>query len=153
MPTAPHHLLRRLIRLRSRDWAELLSAQAALVSAQLEVWTRPVGRLVTASSPSTTETTPAALRVTDARRLAVAIDRAAKYGAFRPKCLVRAIALHRMLAARGIEQSLIRIGVRQQNGEFAAHAWVEYGNLVLGDRETHTRTFAQLSDIRPMDTQ
>lgn len=152
MRKAPPRIIRKLIRLRPREWAELLRAQVALLSAQFEVLARPVGRLVTdaaLSAANEIERPPQAHQLAEARQMALAVSRAASYGIFRPKCLVRAIALHRMLVARGLNESRIRIGVRRQNGEFAAHAWVECGSLILGDHESHTNTFARLADLRP----
>ncbi|MFN2399347.1 MAG: lasso peptide biosynthesis B2 protein [Gemmatimonadaceae bacterium] len=145
--------MRKLIQLRPREWAELLRAQVALLSAQIEVLARPVGSLVTdAALPADdieAEPPPHNQKLAEAKQMALAVSRAASYGVFRPKCLVRAIALHRMLVARGLNQSRIRIGVRRRNGEFAAHAWVECGSLILGDHESHTSTFARLADLRP----
>jgi hypothetical protein len=82
-----------------------------------------------------------------AERIALAINRAATYGVFRPLCLVRAVALSRMLEARGMRGSRVRVGVRRRRGRFAAHAWVEYKSRVLGDHEDHVGTFAALDDV------
>ncbi len=79
-----------------------------------------------------------------ASRLSLAVVRAAEHGLFRPVCLVRAIALHRMLEARGINGSRICIGVRYERGRFSAHAWVEYGDRVLGDHAGYVGAFAPL---------
>ena len=86
--------------------------------------------------------------IATAKRLGLAVDRAASYGVFRPRCLVRSVALQRVLESRGLHGSRIRIGVRVKRGRFDAHAWVEYGDLVLGDRAEHTRGFADLTDIQ-----
>ena len=47
-------------------------------------------------------------------------------GPFAGKCLSRSMALYGVLRRYGIP-SEIRIGVRRDSGEFAAHAWVEAG--------------------------
>jgi len=143
----------KLARLSPREWAELLEAQLALLSAQLMVWTRPRGRLVTStgSVPDGRETTPAAANPR-AARLALAVGRAAENGVFRPLCLVRAVALNRMLERHGIHGSRVRIGVRMRGGRFAAHAWVEYHDRVLGDLDEHVETFAELTDVHVVDT-
>jgi hypothetical protein len=85
---------------------------------------------------------------TRARELAVAVSRAAEHGLFRPFCLVRAIALQTMLAARGIRGSVVRVGVRNQEGRFTAHAWVVWRDEVLGDRADHVATFTEVDDLR-----
>jgi hypothetical protein len=86
-----------------------------------------------------------------AERLAVAVSRAGDYGVFRPLCLVRAVALNRLLERSGIRGSRIRIGVRMRRGRFGAHAWVEYGGRVIGDIPEHVESFAELADVRLLD--
>jgi hypothetical protein len=130
------------------ELAELVRAQLALLSAQYLVWTRPVGQLVTSGASVgdaalvEDEVEPAA------RRIALAVSRAASYGVFRPLCLVRAVALSRMLDARGFHGSRVGVGVRKRRGRFEAHAWVEYKNRVLGDAEQHVNSFVPLDDLQ-----
>lgn len=142
--------LRKLAKLSPREWVELLQAQLALIAAQVLVWTRPTGKLVSGGPPPAADVGPAVLDPR-APRLALAVSRAADYGLFRPLCLVRAVALNRMLERRGIRGSRIRIGVRMRSGRFAAHAWVEYGHRVLGDSEAHVASFAELADVHLVD--
>ncbi|HET7550754.1 MAG TPA: lasso peptide biosynthesis B2 protein [Gemmatimonadaceae bacterium] len=176
-PVSRTHL-RKLTRLSRREWADLLEAQLALLLAQFRVWTRPTGRLVSHSAetaPTTPATAPAApfisisepvtspsepvsssVRVdppvlSRAEALALAVGRAAEFGVFRPLCLVRAVALNRVLERHGISGSRVRVGVRMRNGRFAAHAWVEYGDRVLGDNEAHVGSFVELSEVRLVD--
>lgn len=115
------------------------------------VWTRPRGQLVTSSA--STRAAPGSIARADPRadRLALAVGRAAENGVFRPLCLVRAVALNRLLERHGIHGSRVRIGVRMRGGRFAAHAWVEYHNRVLGDLDEHVGTFAELTDVRMVD--
>lgn len=47
-------------------------------------------------------------------------------------CLVRSMALSRMLARRGVVTEL-RIGVHTESGVLSAHAWVERDGRVLDD--------------------
>lgn len=149
------NILHKLVRLRPREWVELLQAQAALVGAQVLVWTRPTGHLVSSrGAPRADEATAAGtIAPLDPRapRLALAVSRAGDHGIFRPQCLVRAVALNRMLERRGIRGSRIRIGVRMRRGRFGAHAWVEYGGRVIGDSEAHVASFAELTDVRIVD--
>jgi hypothetical protein len=141
----------KLARLSPREWAELLEAQLALITAQLIVWTRPRGQLVTGAPPAPDGRAPLGEIDPRAERLALAVGRAAENGVFRPLCLVRAVALNRMLERHGIQGSRIRIGVRMRGGRFAAHAWVEYRNRVLGDLDEHVGTFTELTDIHMVD--
>ena len=141
---------RKLLALTPREFSELLWAQTALLRAQRLVSTRPVGELIAAGEMPP----PGAAgqnRMPDmetASRLALAVQRAAKHGVFRPLCLVQAVALNQMLEARGISGSQIKVGVRLQSGRFAAHAWVELDQRVLGDRETNVRRFEPLTDLQ-----
>lgn len=146
--------LRKLARLSLREWADLLEAQLALFAAQLRVWTRPTGHLVSHSSPSGSGGRAVSVDAANDPRapaLALALGRAAEFGLFRPLCLVRAVALNRMLERHGIAGSRVRIGVRMRNGRFAAHAWVEYGDRVLGDVAEHVDSFAELSEVHLID--
>ena len=169
-PVSRTHL-RKLTRLSRREWADLLEAQFALLLAQFRVWTRPTGRLVSHSAepaPPASPTEPAAPSVSldepahaqarldapvlpRAEALALAVGRAAEFGVFRPLCLVRAVALNKVLERHGITGSRVRVGVRMRNGRFAAHAWVEYGDRVLGDNEAHVGSFVELSEVRLVD--
>ena len=137
-------IAQKLLRLSPREWAELLHAQWALLSAQSTVRSRPVGELATATA-GTTQADPT--RLPEARRLALAVVRAARYGVIRPQCLVRSVALSRLLASRGIEGALVRVGVRKTGSEFLAHAWVEYAGETLGDADDHVGTFVPLTNL------
>lgn len=141
--------LRKLRGLRAGDLAWLVRAQLALLAALVHVRTRPTGKLVTSSEAAagegTTPPSPAALA--DARRLALAVGRAAEHGVFRATCLVRSVALQRMLRARGHRGSRIQIGVRMKGGALLAHAWVEWEGEVLGDTPANTRSYAPLVDV------
>lgn len=140
-------LLRALRTLSVAEAMELATAQAGLLGAQFLVATRPLGRLVSSEAPSSPLSRSEGA-VGDATRLARSVNRAAAYGIFRPRCLVRAVALQRLLERRGIHGSRIRVGVRNAHGRFAAHAWVEYGSVVLGDHESHVSSFSRVADIQ-----
>lgn len=152
MPRVIAETLRRVRRLSAADWADVVSAQIALFSAQRAVARRPVGQLVS-PAPSDTAEESTVLSPPDPRaaRFARAVNRAATYGVFRPRCLVRALALNRLLEAQGITGSWIRIGVRWDDGRFTAHAWVEYRQRPLGDPVEHVTPFAALADVRAVD--
>mgnify|MGYP001549730219 FL=1 len=146
-------LLRKLAKLSPREWVELLQAQLALLAAQVLVWTRPTGRLVSSSAPGAAVggPAPAAAAMERVQRLGLAVSRAGDYGVFRPLCLVRAVALHRLLARPSIRERRLSIGVRMRNGRLGAHAWVEYDGRVVGDRTAHVASFAELADVELVD--
>lgn len=49
-----------------------------------------------------------------------------------PTCLHHSLTLWHLLRCQGIDSTL-QIGARKEAGQFAAHAWVEYGDIVLND--------------------
>ena len=53
---------------------------------------------------------------------------------FKITCLTRSTTLWWLLRRQGIA-SEIRIGVNQHDGEFQAHAWIEFNGVVLNDRD------------------
>jgi hypothetical protein len=124
--------------------AELARAQWALLVAQVIVWTRPTGTLIGAPDAAGGERRPPNAR---AVRLARSVRRAADHGVFRPRCLVRSVAIQRLFEAHGIDGSIIRIGVRHREGRFEAHAWVELDGRVLGDDDNGVRSFTRLLDM------
>ncbi len=150
--------LRKLASLDARSVADIVSAQVALLRAWRIVKTRPIGSLTTRdlgarrdaapSGPSAPASNSASGDPIRARAIALAVNRAADYGLFRPYCLVQALALRTMLEREGIRGSEIRVGVRRAQGKFAAHAWVKWGDLILGDSPEHVATFTEVDDIR-----
>lgn len=97
-------------------------------------------------------TMPAVLdRIDDARRIALAVNRAAEFGYFRPRCLVRSMALRTLLNAAGIEGAQVRVGVQLVHGRFIAHAWVEYGGQVIGDDPVSVGRFVPLTRVQVME--
>ncbi|MHB1224489.1 MAG: lasso peptide biosynthesis B2 protein [Gemmatimonadaceae bacterium] len=154
--------LGRAVALPTAERADLVRAQWALILARLELRTRRTGTLVRRATPDRTDTDVAAdadaadadvvadatLADTDrALALELAVRRAAAYGPLRTTCLLRATALQRLLEREGIRHSRLRVGVRRAGNHFAAHAWVELGNVVLGDQPEHVRTFTP-TDLR-----
>lgn len=87
-------------------------------------------------------------RLADARRIALAVNRAAAFGLFRPKCLVKSRALRRMLDDAGIEGAEVRVGVFLRHGRFLAHAWVEYGGEVVGDDPAFVANYVPMTGIQ-----
>jgi hypothetical protein len=71
-----------------------------------------------------------------ARRIALAVHRAARVVRPRPSCLARALAAGRLLARERLD-ARVTIGVTPGAGAeaFAAHAWLTHGALVLSGAE------------------
>jgi hypothetical protein len=128
---------RRLLQLDSTERRDLLDAQYQLLRARLELVTTPSGRMLHLQPASSPPAGVDAHGIEKARQLATAVERAAENGPLRPSCLIRSIALQRLLVARGLPGGRIRVGVAGGSGStgpFQAHAWVEYGGRPLGDR-------------------
>ena len=129
-----------------RDWKDLLRAQLELSRAQRELRSRPTGDMV--RDDPLAEMPPGTDRLDDASRIALAVNRAAAFGLFRPKCLARSIALRRMLNSAGIEGAQVRVGVQLTHGRFVAHAWVEYGGQVVGDDAHAVAQYTPLTGLQ-----
>src|SRR3954467_9756994 len=111
--------LRRLARLSAREWLHPPEGHLRPLVAQFIVATRRTGQLVSraALDPFGDEHEAAASVPTpdaDPRpaQLALAVGRAAEHGVFRPLCLVRAVALKRILDRHGFDGGIVKIGVR-----------------------------------------
>ncbi len=122
-----------------------MRAQAALLRARRRVRTEPIGSFTSRGPDAAGVVRGDPVR---AREIALAVERAAAHGLFRPYCLVQALALRELLTRHGIDGSQIRIGVRQNGGKFSAHAWVRWGQEILGDRADHVAGFTEVDDIR-----
>jgi hypothetical protein len=125
----------------------LARAQAALLAAQLRVWTRPAGRLIhPGAAPSSLPPTASAREdaAGHAAARARAVDRAAAAGLFRPRCLVRALALQALLARDGGTGARSGRGGRRGAPRLLAHAWVEVHGAALGDDGRLARGFLPL---------
>lgn len=86
--------------------------------------------------------------MSEAQRIAIAVARASRHGLFRPACLTRSLALQRLLERRGIRASRVCVGVRLEGDRFEAHAWVELGDQILGDKPEHVRGFEGLTELQ-----
>jgi hypothetical protein len=137
----------KLFRLGPAELRDLLEAQWALLSSRRSVRSRPIGTLIENQGAEEVELLePEQLK--RARELALAVERVVENGLGRPTCLVKAIAIQRMLARRGIGPGIVRVGASLAGGSLKAHAWVEVGGEILGDTEEHVRSFEPVSDMR-----
>ena len=67
------------------------------------------------------------------------------------KCLSQSLTLWWLLKRQGIESDL-RIGVRNVDGEFQAHAWVEYHEQPVNDADDVQSQFAAFDKAIRIDT-
>jgi len=136
--------------IRRGRWYEIryaAEAQIVLLRAQAMRWLQPLGKFVEVSAENPGTFGPSGSHAHACEHIAAAIDRASRYGVFRPLCLTRAVALSQMLNAHGIAGHTIRIGVRHERGSFTAHAWVELGHRVLGDTTANILAYLPLTQV------
>jgi hypothetical protein len=141
-------VLRKLLAAGPKGWWLLLQAQLAIVEAALLVRFRSEGALMRdlatiRAAPSLAASDDA--RVVDATGLA--IDRVARIGLGRPLCLVRSLALQRLLLRKGVSGSSIQVGVRMRSRGLQAHAWVEWRGRVVGEDPEFVRSFRPFLDF------
>jgi len=134
--------MRRLRQLSGWQWRVLLSAPFVLLLTWLRLCTGGYGKTLAAVRPSNACHAPADEQLNLARDTAYALAVATRYGPWRPRCLLRSLALGWFLGRKGIAFE-VRIGVpggkplisARGKPEFAAHAWVECNGIVLNERE------------------
>ena len=145
-------VVRKLVRSGPSGWWLLVQAEASILAAATLVRRRPRGELIQALSERYSAPGGGSADLRRADEIALAIDRAARFGFVRPLCLVRSIALHRLLERRRVAGSRIHVGIRMFGSTFAAHAWVELEGRVIGDDPSYVRQFAPLAgDGRGLD--
>ena len=83
----------------------------------------------------------------DTCRLARLVGAASRHHLWPMTCLPRSIALQALLRRHGIEADL-RIGVRREDGELRAHAWVEQSGSPVGEPADVELRFQPLSTGR-----
>jgi hypothetical protein len=132
--------LSRLALLSSQEWRWLCWSLALLPAAALSIrrsgWIATMERVraVSGRDGKQSSVDPAAL----ARMVRVA----ATYGPFRAKCLPRSLVLWALLRRHGFDPEL-KIGVRNGERGFEAHAWVELEGVAL-DQHADDRSFIPL---------
>ena len=82
--------------------------------------------------------------IQEARRLAQGVQRAAERLPY-ASCLPRSLTIWCLLHRRGIAAD-IHLGVKKEHGEFKAHAWVQYDQIILSDRKDVRHRFAPFED-------
>jgi len=78
----------------------------------------------------------------------LAVNRAGRLSPWPNTCLSRSLLLSWLLSGRGVAHQL-RIGVRKQNGELFAHAWVDALGVPINDRATIAEDFAVFDGVVP----
>jgi hypothetical protein len=69
------------------------------------------------------------------------VNAADRHGLAHPTCLAKSLTLWWLLGRQGIASHL-RIGIRKENNEFEAHAWVERNGAALNEPDEHHHHYA-----------
>lgn len=101
----------------------------------------PTRRWLEQRSPQAGSRARTAQDLHSAERLAVLAGIAGRHGAVMANCLPQSLLVYWLLRRRGWLPE-IRIGVRKQDGEMGAHAWVELDGVALAQRELAHQPFA-----------
>lgn len=138
---------------RPRKLADRIAAQFALLRARRLLRSAPIGALTARRAAAATAVAPgvAPQQADRARAIADAVRWTASHGLFRPFCLVQSLALQELLAAEGIHDSEIRVGVRRDGSGLHAHAWIRWRGEVLGDDPAYVRGFIEVDDLSVLD--
>lgn len=144
--------LGRLLSLSRSDLADLFLAQWELLVVRFWLMKTPTGELVKVDSTAVPAPVASEAQVARARSIALAVERAAENGLYRATCLRRATAIQRLLTREGIFGSHLRLGVRNGPRGFEAHAWVELGEVLLGDLPQHVSRFTVANDLRVVNS-
>jgi hypothetical protein len=125
--------LNRFMRLADSDRWLIIETTFYLICAKVATWTTPTRTLLALGdldvSAGATDTRVSGLPAEIAPAIH-ALDKSSRRLAF-ANCLIRALALRMLLAHRDIATDL-HIGARKdEQGQFAAHAWLTYNDIIL----------------------
>lgn len=76
------------------------------------------------------------------------VNSADRHGFFHSSCLAKSLTLWWLLGRQGIASHL-RVGIRKENKELQAHAWIERDGAVLNEPEEHHRHYAAFDAAFP----
>ncbi len=128
------------------EFVLLADACGALVRIRLALWLLPWDRVIAIAGPQPIGRSP---------RFSVArLERAVRTaGRLVPRatCLTQALALNHLLSCDG-HASTVQIGVRCQDGRFAAHAWVEWSGGPLLSSPAEVTQYARFLTWPPRVT-
>ena len=142
-------LVRRLLSISPREWADLFSAQRSLLRAEWRMRRRPPGALLDRWSSASSDGLPiASHQLSRALEIGKAVRRVALNAIPRSQCLVRSLAICEMLEEEAIYGAIVRIGVQPRDAKLEAHAWVELGGTIIGDTPDHVGNFQLLATAR-----
>jgi hypothetical protein len=139
-------VLKRFLELEPAERRTAVRAFVALGWMSIALRLRGFRRLFTAIERTTPAVVPSGEDLRRARSYARWISAASRHHLLRANCLERSLVLHRWLRRERLP-SVLRIGVRTDDGKLIAHAWVELANEPLGDPPDALGLFHTFDDL------
>ncbi len=133
-------VLKRLLELDQAERRIVARAFVALGWTSFGLRLRGFRRLFAAIEQIEASLVPSSEDLRRARNYARWIEVASRHHLVRANCLERSLVLHRWLRQERLP-SVLRIGVRTDDGKLVAHAWVELATEPLGDRPEAVKSF------------
>ena len=142
--------LTKLKTLSADEWQVLLSSVLLLPSIALALrlqgfkWTQAFLEKRAPEAKNTSNNSPSYSSeqlLQTAQSVARMVSAAANHGPYRANCLKRSLATWWLLKRRGIE-TVLNIGVNRDEGDFNAHAWVEYMGNTLVEADDVTERYS-----------
>ncbi len=130
-----------------KDWLVLLEAWWSLWAISFSLWRKSLKHVEDSTHEMSSKPAFTANSANLARHLRDLIGYASRLHVLPMTCLVRALALQRLLARRDIP-SLVRIGANKSDGNFQAHAWLEVDGQTIGEPEDIVEKFKILSAVK-----
>ena len=140
----------KLLGLKRSQWVVILQAPFVLLLTWSRLRAGGFQQTLAKIHPQPNPGRSAQQQLARAQETSYALSVAVKFGPWRPKCLLRSLALGWFLARQGIPFE-IRIGVPAGQAatgpvDFTAHAWVEHAGVVLNDKEGVAGEFTPFGD-------
>lgn len=127
----------------TRAWVLLLLVDVALRSGMMSF--RRLQKILAPKLRTLDKSQPEDARVA-IRRLRRGVDIAARYHLYPMTCLRRSLVLQRLLGQQGIAADL-QIGVRKEEENLNAHAWLEYHGQPIGESESISAHYSPLAAL------
>lgn len=140
------HKLRSARILSSRDWWTLIQAWALLPLVDLGLRVIPFHRIKERVAPAS-QPSDGPGQAADNQEIEHTwrmVDIASRYHLRPMTCLRRSLVLQWLLNRRGIPATL-RFGVRKEEGQLHAHAWLEHQDVPIGEPPGITERYAPLT--------
>ena len=136
--------LRRLAQRKPADWGYLAIAAFELLCARTRLSLVPTQTILAALQERPPSAHEGSVERVDIERLAWAIGVAGGHVPWRSDCFVQVMAADHWLARNGLKGEFYLGVTKDEEGEFAAHAWLKWGErTVAGGRYDQFRTLIE----------